>query len=82
MTLDEQVELIRSRMSKHRFDQWKPHHVDWKEDVRHIPGCKKAKAGDIIREHLLAGHMVTAGWYSTSIRGYHDYRILWKERAK
>jgi hypothetical protein len=42
-------------------------------------GPGKESRISIIREHLERGHLVTSGYYATSVRGYHNHVILWKE---
>ena len=34
-----------------------------------------------IQELLDVGYKVQAGWFATSVRGYHNYVILWKEKS-
>lgn len=81
MSIDAQVEMIRDRMFRHRFDQWHPHHIGWHTDVYgSISEHPKRKAEVVIREHLEKGHRVTAGYYPTSARGFRTYTILWKEK--
>jgi len=39
-----------------------------------------SRAGEKEIERLLQrGYSVKTGYYTTSIRGFHDYQILWRE---
>ena len=49
------------------FDGWKRVH---------------SRAGEKEIERLLQrGYSVKTGYYTTSIRGFHDYQILWREKS-
>ena len=80
MTIDEQVEKIYWRMFRRRLDAYKPL-PGWHNAEFDAPWCQR-NPKDVIRELLEKGHRVTAGWYSTKVRDYHNHVILWKERAK
>lgn len=45
-------------------------------------GVKRRPAREVIAELLAQGHRVTAGYFTTSVRGHHEYMIFWKPRAK
>lgn len=82
-TIDEQTEVINSRMFRNRLDQWREHHKGWQTvDTNSI---RPQRPREFIRGLLERGMKVKAGYYPTSVRGYHRHIILWKnpnERTK
>lgn len=77
--IEAQVEKLALRTYKHRFNQWKPT-LDSKGWTTASFGKAHGKLRDVIREHLLAGHLVATGYFPTGCRGYHDYVVYWKAR--
>ena len=76
--IEAQVEVINARMFKKRLNQDCSQYIGWKEINDTFASFK---ARDVIKEHLLLGHKVTAGYFATSVRGYHRYSIFWKEKT-
>jgi hypothetical protein len=73
--IDAKVEVINTRMLRNRIDQNRDVYKGWTQAKYMWP----IKPRDVIREHILAGHKVTAGYYTTSVRGFHNYCIFWRE---
>ena len=77
--VEEQVEKINARMFRNRLSQELTDYKGWHCEMdRHF---RPKKPRDFIRQHLAMGHRVTAGYFATAVRGYHDYVVFWKERA-
>ena len=77
MDIEAQVEVIAGRMFKKRLNQDCSQYVGWNE----IDTFGSCKVRDIIREHLLLGHRVTAGYFATRVREYHRHSIFWTEKT-
>ena len=73
-----QVELIYRRMFKRRVSQYGDPMAGWTMVRLSGLGVKRRPAREIIAELLAQGHHVTAGYFTTSVRGYHDHMIFWK----
>jgi hypothetical protein len=76
-TIDEQMEAIGRRMFARRLDPQREH-VGW--HVKLVRDICPTKPGKFIRDLLVQGMRVTAGYYPTAVRGFHEYVVLWKER--
>jgi hypothetical protein len=72
--VDKAVEEIFNRMFRRRLNQRNPYD-GWNQ----VYEWNNKPVRDLIREHILAGHKVTSGYYATSVRGWHDHVIFWKE---
>ena len=70
--IEQKAENAYNRLFKKRLDKL---HDAWK-CCEHTVG--KQKFIDQIIMHLNAGHKVKAGYFITGIRGYHEYRIVYK----
>lgn len=75
------VEKINSRMFRRRLDQNKYDELSNKwnfiemRDIR----TRQKKTREVIRELLKAGKKVTAGYFTTGCRGFHEHVILWRD---
>jgi hypothetical protein len=76
MTIAEKTEKIFKRMFSRRLDPELRELKDWKFIQLRPP----IKAKDVIEGHLTNGDRVTAGYYTTGVRGYHEHYIFWKEK--
>ena len=72
------VEKIVNRMYRRRIDQYNEPLKTWNQITRR--GDKRPSC-EIIRQLLEEGKKVTAGYYTTGVRGYRDYVIFWKQRT-
>lgn len=73
---EEQVAKLITRMCHNRLDPNDQRH-GWNQiDM----SFQTRKAIEIIREHIEADHIVTAGWMASGVRGHHHHYIYWKER--
>lgn len=78
-TVDEaEVEKINTRMYRRRICQYNEPLKAWNQIRRGGMDGDKRKPRDIIRQLLSEGKRVTAGYFTTGVRGYHDYAIYWK----
>ena len=80
MTTEEQVERIHARMYRRRLDPNSDVFAGWNQ-LEHWDYKPKAPRL-VILEHLLAGHEVNSGYYTTKVRGYHEHYIFWREKPK
>jgi hypothetical protein len=71
------TETIIKRIYHHRFDKNKSFNApEWNfESIRNLKG---EKLREKINYLLTTNHKVTGGYFTTAIRGYHDYYIFWK----
>lgn len=69
------VEKINRRMYRRRIDQYNEPLKPWHSiRRRHDERCPRV----IIRQLLNEGKRVTAGYFTTGVRGFHEYCIYWK----
>ena len=76
MTIDEQVEIINTRMFRNRLSNNLNQLQGWQSASSR--SFKPIKTHDFIKDLLSKGHRVTAGFYSTACRGFHEHYIFWK----
>lgn len=76
--IDLEIEKINKRLYSNRIDQYKERYKSWNWistwELRGIISTHEK-----IRELLVNGKRVTAGYYCTAVRGYHDRFIIWKD---
>lgn len=72
---DADVEKVILRMYRRRIDQYNEPLKTWNQITRRDD---KRPPREIIRQLLEEGERVTAGYYTTGVRGYHDRVIFWK----
>jgi hypothetical protein len=77
-TIQEQMEIIWTRMFRRRLDQRNPPNTRGWHEVDSPRG--KAAWDNVVMNLLMAGHVVSSGYYPTSVRNFHNRIILWKER--
>ena len=58
--------MFKRRLDPNKFfDGWKSQHT-------------RAASEKEIERLLQLGYSIKTGYYTTSVRGYHDYRIFWR----
>lgn len=70
-----EVEKISLRMYRRRIDQYNEPLKTWNQVRR---SDDKRPPRDIIRHLLSKGKRVTAGYFTTGVRGFHEHVIYWK----
>lgn len=76
--IDLEIEKINKRLYRNRIDQYKERYKSWNWiSTWELRGIISAR--EKIRELLVNGKRVTAGYYCTSVKGYHDCFIIWKD---
>lgn len=80
--LEKQIEVIVGETSKRRLDQNKGYIKRMESGWKHIICFRCEDVRREARKWLTAGHKVRGGYFSTSIRGYHEKTIIHKEFKK
>ena len=75
--IESQVEKINSRMFRRCLSNELTDYTSWHCEMER--NFRPEKPRGFIRQHLVMGHRVTAGYFATSVRGYHEYAVFWKE---
>lgn len=73
---DAAIEKVILRMYRRRIDQYNEPLTTWNQVRR---SDDKRRPCEIIRQLMEEGKRVTAGYYTTGVRGYHDHVIFWKQ---
>jgi hypothetical protein len=74
--MNDKVDKIHKRIFRRRLDQNKIYKGWTWIHIRDIRG----KIDEKIIELLNENNIVTAGYYTTSIRGYHDYYLMYRPK--
>ena len=86
MDINIKIKQIIDRMYKHRIDQYndKYHkrYTFYKANEIYFGnyGQSPSKMEVFLKERLEAGDKITSGYYTTSVRGFHEYYILIKNK--
>jgi hypothetical protein len=68
--------MYRRRISQSQYEKWVQSENIWVEEV--LPN---QSTRDRMIELVFQGNqLITAGWMATSVRGYHNHFIVWKNR--
>ena len=78
-TLEEKIEVIYNRMFRRRLDQRAGYEKNI-ENGWHYERSPQKVGKDRIKELLEKNFIVSSGYFCTSVRDYHEYYILYKER--
>jgi CRISPR/Cas system Type II protein with McrA/HNH and RuvC-like nuclease domain len=73
--MNDKVDKIFTRMIRHRLKEGSLEDWNWENTLN-----LKVKSRERIKELVEQGKIVTAGYFPTQVRGYHDKFIIWRDR--
>lgn len=81
-TIEQQIEKIVAETSRRRLDQNNGYIKRMENGWRYVRCFRYEDVRREARKWLMVGHKVSGGYFSTSVRGYHEKTIMHKEIKK
>ena len=75
---EDEVEKIAERMFRRRISQEGEPLKGWNQICRSKARSERRPPREVIRDLLSRARRVTAGYFTTAVRGFHDHFIYWK----